>query len=80
MAEQRELFEKFMDLSYYSKLELCGDVVMVSFSKYFPWEAMHSYTTLCPLPESVNGVIRWFTNFSNCPRSCCTLLKRVLLK
>jgi hypothetical protein len=24
-----------------SELELCGGVVMVSFSKYLPWQAMH---------------------------------------
>jgi hypothetical protein len=35
------LSEKFMDSSYYSKLELGEGVVMASFSKYLPWEAMH---------------------------------------
>jgi hypothetical protein len=42
MAEQmRGPFEKFVNSSYYSKSELCGGVVAVSFSKYFPWQAMH---------------------------------------
>jgi hypothetical protein len=31
----------FMDWPYYSKSELCGDVVTVSFLKYLPWQAMH---------------------------------------
>jgi hypothetical protein len=30
-----------MDSPYYSKLELCGGSVMVSFLKYLPWQAMH---------------------------------------
>jgi hypothetical protein len=34
-------FAKFVDLSYYSELELCGGAVTVSFSKYIPWQAMH---------------------------------------
>jgi hypothetical protein len=34
-------FEKFRDLPYYSELELCGGAVMVSFSKYLPWQVMH---------------------------------------
>jgi hypothetical protein len=29
-------FAKFVDSPYYSELELCGGVVMVSFSKYLP--------------------------------------------
>jgi hypothetical protein len=41
MAEQRGPFEKFVDSSYYSESELCGDAVTVSFSKYLPWQAMH---------------------------------------
>jgi hypothetical protein len=35
------LFAKFMDSSYYSKSEPYECVVMVSFSKYLPWQAMH---------------------------------------
>jgi hypothetical protein len=37
----RGSFEKFVDSPYYSKSELCGGVVTVSFSKYLPWQAMH---------------------------------------
>jgi hypothetical protein len=35
------LFAKFVDSPYYSELELCGGAVMVSFSKYLPWQVMH---------------------------------------
>jgi len=41
MVKQQGLFEKFMGLPYYSKSELCGGVVMVSFLKYFPRQVMH---------------------------------------
>jgi hypothetical protein len=41
MAEQRRLFEKFVDSPHYSESELCGGEVTVSFSKYVPWQAMH---------------------------------------
>jgi hypothetical protein len=34
-------FEKFVDSPYYSESELCGGAVIVSFSKYLPWQAMH---------------------------------------
>jgi hypothetical protein len=36
-------FAKFVDSPYYSNLELCGGVVVVvvSFLKYLPWQAMH---------------------------------------
>jgi hypothetical protein len=34
-------FAKFVDSPYYSKLELCGGAVTVSFSKYLPWQVMH---------------------------------------
>jgi hypothetical protein len=34
-------FEKFVDLLYYSKSELCGGAVTVSFSKNLPWQAVH---------------------------------------
>jgi hypothetical protein len=30
-----------MDSPYYSELEFCGGVVMVSFSKYLHWQVMH---------------------------------------
>jgi hypothetical protein len=30
-----------MDSPYYSELKLCGGVVMISFLKYLPWQAMH---------------------------------------
>jgi len=42
----QELFEKFVDSPYYSKSNLCAGVVMVSFLKYLPWQAMH--WILCP--------------------------------
>jgi hypothetical protein len=35
------LFAKFVDSLSYSETELCGGVVMVSFLKYLPWQAMH---------------------------------------
>jgi hypothetical protein len=35
------LFAKFVDSPYYFKSELCGGAVMVSFSKYLPWQVMH---------------------------------------
>jgi hypothetical protein len=41
MVEIQGLFAKFMDSPYYSKSELCRGVVMVSFSKYLPWQTMH---------------------------------------
>jgi hypothetical protein len=34
-------FEKFVDSPYYSESEPCGGAVVVSFSKYFPRQAMH---------------------------------------
>jgi hypothetical protein len=34
-------FAKFVNSPYYSKSELCGGAVTVSFSKYLPWQAMH---------------------------------------
>jgi hypothetical protein len=37
----RGSFEKFVDSPNYSESELCGGAVTVSFSKYFPWQAMH---------------------------------------
>jgi hypothetical protein len=49
-------FMKFMDSPYYSELELCGGVVMVSFSKYLPWQVMHflqhstHFTQMCCRP------------------------------
>jgi len=32
---------KFVDSPYYSKSELCGGAVTVSFSKYISWQAMY---------------------------------------
>jgi hypothetical protein len=32
---------KFVDSPYYSQSEICGGAMTVSFSKYFPWQAMH---------------------------------------
>jgi hypothetical protein len=37
----RGSFEKFVDSSYYSELELCGGAMTVSFSKYLSWQAIH---------------------------------------
>jgi hypothetical protein len=34
-------FAKFVDSPYHSKLKLCEGTVMVSFSKYLPWQMMH---------------------------------------
>jgi hypothetical protein len=34
-------FEKFVDSPYYSKSELCGGAVTVSFSKHLPWQVIH---------------------------------------
>jgi hypothetical protein len=34
-------FAKFVDSPYYYESKLCGGAVTVSFSKYFPWKAMH---------------------------------------
>jgi hypothetical protein len=34
-------YEKFVDSTYYSELELCGGVITVSFLKYLPRQAMH---------------------------------------
>jgi hypothetical protein len=36
-----EPIEKFVDSPYYSESELCGDVMMVSFSEYSPLQATH---------------------------------------
>jgi hypothetical protein len=33
--------ENFVHSPYYSESELCGGAVVVSFSKYPPWQAMH---------------------------------------
>jgi hypothetical protein len=41
MAEQRGPFQKFVDSPYYSESELYGGAVTVSFSKYFPRQALH---------------------------------------
>jgi hypothetical protein len=35
------LSAKFVDSPYYSESELCGGAVTASFSKYFPWQAIH---------------------------------------
>jgi hypothetical protein len=37
----RGQFEKFVDSPYYSKSELCGGAVTVSFSKFLPWQPMN---------------------------------------
>jgi hypothetical protein len=41
MGLVRRPFEKFVDSPYYSESELCGGAVMVYFSKYLLWQAMH---------------------------------------
>jgi hypothetical protein len=58
MAEQQGLFEKFMDSPYYSKSELCGDVVTVSFFEAPPSASDTLLTILLPLLKNVNRVIR----------------------
>jgi hypothetical protein len=40
-VEIRGPFAKFVNSPYYSKSEICGGAVTVSFSKYLPWQAMH---------------------------------------
>jgi hypothetical protein len=37
----RGLYEKYVDSPYYSKSELCGGMVTVSFLKYLPWQGVH---------------------------------------
>jgi hypothetical protein len=56
-AQLRGLFEKFVDSPYYSESEICGGLVMVSFSKP-PLASDTLLTTLQPLLENVKGVIR----------------------
>jgi hypothetical protein len=58
MAEQRRPFEKFVNSPYYSESELCGGVVTVSFFEAPPLASDTLLTTLQPLLENVNGVIR----------------------
>jgi hypothetical protein len=49
-----------MDSPYYSKSELPGGVVMVSFSKYLPWQAMRflrcstHFSKICYRPFAAN--------------------------
>jgi len=47
-----------MDSPYYSESELCGGVVMVSFFEVLPLASDAFLTTLHPLFENINGVIR----------------------
>jgi hypothetical protein len=47
-----------VDSPFYSESEVNGGAVTVAFSKYLPLQAMHFLTTLHPLLENVNGVIR----------------------
>jgi hypothetical protein len=59
MAEQlRRTFEKFLDSLYYSESELCGGTVEGLFSEIPPLAGDALLTTLHPLLENVNGVIR----------------------
>jgi hypothetical protein len=46
-------FEKFVDSPYYSKLELCGGVVIVSFFEIPPLASIALLTMLHPLFEIV---------------------------
>jgi hypothetical protein len=57
MAEQRGSFEKFVDSPYYSESELCGGAVTLFF-EVPPLASDTFLTTLHPLLENVNGVIR----------------------
>jgi hypothetical protein len=52
-------FAKFMDSPYYSKLELCGGVVLVSF-EVPPLASDALVTTLHPLPENVLHTVDQF--------------------
>jgi hypothetical protein len=53
-------FEKFVDPPYHSESELFGGTVTVSFSKYFPWQAMHflkrstHFSKMCCRPFAVS--------------------------
>jgi hypothetical protein len=57
MAEHRGPFEKFVDSPYYSESEVCGGVVTVFF-EVPPLASNALHTTLHPLLENVNEVIR----------------------
>jgi hypothetical protein len=54
MVQQRGLFEKFVDSPYYSKSELCGSAVKIS----FPLTSDALLTSVQPLLGNVNGAIR----------------------
>jgi hypothetical protein len=56
----QEPFEKFVDSSFCSDSELCGGLVMVSFSKYFPWQAVNFLTMLHPLLKNMLQTIDHF--------------------
>jgi hypothetical protein len=53
-------FAKFVDSPYYSESELCGGAVTVSFSKYLPWQEMHSLQRSTPLLENVLQTVDHF--------------------
>jgi hypothetical protein len=52
MAEQRGLFEKFVDSPYYSESELREGAATVSFSMYLPWQAMHFLQRFTHFPKT----------------------------
>jgi hypothetical protein len=59
MAKQlRGPFEKFVDSPYYSESGICGGAVTVSFFEVPPSTSDALLTTLHPLLENENGVIR----------------------
>jgi hypothetical protein len=63
------LFAKFIDSPYYSESELCGGVVMVSFSKYLPWQAMHFLQCSIQLLLNVLQIVDSFEIFLGAPFS-----------
>jgi hypothetical protein len=59
MSKVRGSFEEFVDSPHYSELEPCGGAGTVSFSKYFPSQAIF-LTTLHPLLENVLQTVDHF--------------------
>jgi hypothetical protein len=62
-------FAKFVDSLYYSESELCGDEVMVSFSKYLTWQVMHflqlstHFSKMCCKPLNTQNFLPWRSCF-----------------
>jgi hypothetical protein len=92
MGFVRGPFEKFLDSPYYSESELCGGAMTGLLFEVSPLASDALLTTLHPLFENVLQIVCRkpqedsgtggfeSTNFSNGPRSCSAILKRVILK